>query len=164
MLSVCMKRLTASTYFLFFFQAEDGIRDLYVTGVQTCALPILPATELVLVEQAEVEEAGDGGLAVREQDRVPKLRGLVDDAGFAVPIECRHGMHVVLAAVVVTPLVGRRNRLEAVLHVPDAHAAGPGHGLRRSLERGLKDVHQRFVVALSNEIGVLVQDPGRLGG
>src|SRR5690349_22958945 len=28
----------------FFFQAEDGIRDLYVTGVQTCALPIsLPA-------------------------------------------------------------------------------------------------------------------------
>src|SRR6266496_3795333 len=26
----------------FFFQAEDGIRRLYVTGVQTCALPILP--------------------------------------------------------------------------------------------------------------------------
>src|SRR5690349_24377646 len=25
---------------LFFFQAEDGIRVLYVTGVQTCALPI----------------------------------------------------------------------------------------------------------------------------
>src|SRR5438874_148939 len=29
----------ANCYF-FFFQAEDGIRDLYVTGVQTCALPI----------------------------------------------------------------------------------------------------------------------------
>src|SRR5690349_22671389 len=27
---------------VFFFQAEDGIRDLYVTGVQTCALPIYP--------------------------------------------------------------------------------------------------------------------------
>src|SRR5206468_8235748 len=26
---------------VFFFQAEDGIRDLIVTGVQTCALPIL---------------------------------------------------------------------------------------------------------------------------
>src|SRR6266496_4554159 len=25
---------------VFVFQAEDGIRDLYVTGVQTCALPI----------------------------------------------------------------------------------------------------------------------------
>src|SRR5438874_12399784 len=29
-------------FFFFFFQAEDGIRDLYVTGVQTCALPIWP--------------------------------------------------------------------------------------------------------------------------
>src|SRR5688572_32652922 len=28
---------------LFFFQAEDGIRDLTVTGVQTCALPICVA-------------------------------------------------------------------------------------------------------------------------
>src|SRR2546430_11546900 len=27
-------------YYFFFFQAEDGIRDLTVTGVQTCALPI----------------------------------------------------------------------------------------------------------------------------
>src|SRR2546427_13310395 len=27
----------------FFFQAEDGIRDLTVTGVQTCALPISPS-------------------------------------------------------------------------------------------------------------------------
>src|SRR2546430_8965663 len=30
-------------FFFFFFQAEDGIRDLTVTGVQTCALPILRA-------------------------------------------------------------------------------------------------------------------------
>src|SRR4051794_41200671 len=29
------------TAFFFFFQAEDGIRDGRVTGVQTCALPIL---------------------------------------------------------------------------------------------------------------------------
>src|SRR5207249_8483549 len=28
-------------FFFFFFQAEDGIRDRNVTGVQTCALPIL---------------------------------------------------------------------------------------------------------------------------
>src|SRR5438874_12231063 len=32
--------MAAVTYCFFFFQAEDGIRDLYVTGVQTCALPI----------------------------------------------------------------------------------------------------------------------------
>src|SRR5256885_187289 len=28
---------------IFFFQAEDGIRDYKVTGVQTCALPIYPS-------------------------------------------------------------------------------------------------------------------------
>src|SRR6266511_4903029 len=27
-------------FYIFFFQAEDGIRDFHVTGVQTCALPI----------------------------------------------------------------------------------------------------------------------------
>src|SRR5690606_40155479 len=30
----------------FFFQAEDGIRDFHVTGVQTCALPIFTARAL----------------------------------------------------------------------------------------------------------------------
>src|SRR3712207_7174093 len=32
--------------FFFFFQAEDGIRDIGVTGVQTCALPISSITML----------------------------------------------------------------------------------------------------------------------
>src|SRR5437773_6765378 len=31
------------SFFFFFFQAEDGIRDRDVTGVQTCALPISTA-------------------------------------------------------------------------------------------------------------------------
>ena len=35
--------LTIWYVFYFFFQAEDGIRDYKVTGVQTCALPIWPA-------------------------------------------------------------------------------------------------------------------------
>src|SRR2546422_2574200 len=36
--------LSALISFFFFFQAEDGIRDVAVTGVQTCALPISPRT------------------------------------------------------------------------------------------------------------------------
>ena len=36
---LCM--LGTENFYFFFFQAEDGIRDLIVTGVQTCALPIL---------------------------------------------------------------------------------------------------------------------------
>src|SRR2546426_3679895 len=35
-------------YFFFFFQAEDGIRDYKVTGVQTCALPISAFASSVL--------------------------------------------------------------------------------------------------------------------
>src|SRR5256885_11271256 len=34
--------------FFFFFQAEDGIRDYKVTGVQTCALPILQRVTLAV--------------------------------------------------------------------------------------------------------------------
>src|SRR6266436_6886900 len=35
-----MYSYSRQTVFFFFFQAEDGIRDVAVTGVQTCALPI----------------------------------------------------------------------------------------------------------------------------
>src|SRR5205807_5899286 len=36
-------------YISFFFQAEDGIRDYKVTGVQTCALPILASSVCLYV-------------------------------------------------------------------------------------------------------------------
>src|SRR5580692_6294262 len=45
MLSKFSGRL-CSFWFFFFFQAEDGIRDLTVTGVQTCALPISGKTKV----------------------------------------------------------------------------------------------------------------------
>src|SRR5229473_7278334 len=44
-------------YVFFFFQAEDGIRDKLVTGVQTCALPIS--------ERAKMVEAGGDDLIVK---------------------------------------------------------------------------------------------------
>src|SRR2546421_447880 len=40
-------------YLFFFFQAEDGIRDLIVTGVQTCALPICDQRALARREQVD---------------------------------------------------------------------------------------------------------------
>src|SRR6266540_6161442 len=40
--------------FFFFFQAEDGIRDRDVTGVQTCALPICPVAVRVEPYPAKV--------------------------------------------------------------------------------------------------------------
>src|SRR5438270_13930289 len=44
----------------FFFQAEDGIRDLTVTGVQTCALP-LPYRERLERELAVICQMGFAG-------------------------------------------------------------------------------------------------------
>src|SRR2546426_3234480 len=37
---ICERKIAVCGFFFFFFQAEDGIRDYKVTGVQTCALPI----------------------------------------------------------------------------------------------------------------------------
>src|SRR3712207_7435978 len=48
----------------FFFQAEDGIRDIGVTGVQTCALPILPLPPELLGVR------GAGGRALRHTARL----------------------------------------------------------------------------------------------
>src|SRR6266498_5488822 len=48
--------LTAAFRFFFFFQAEDGIRDADVTGVQTCALPILGYQPTLADEMGELQE------------------------------------------------------------------------------------------------------------
>src|SRR3989442_77455 len=52
--------------FFFFFQAEDGIRDADVTGVQTCALPICAAAGAAPVDSAHgrllgTDHQGHGG-------------------------------------------------------------------------------------------------------
>src|SRR5690606_40049133 len=49
-------------FFFFFFQAEDGIRDFHVTGVQTCALPISPLDlpRHPRLEQRAGADVGDG--------------------------------------------------------------------------------------------------------
>src|SRR5699024_11866093 len=55
-LVLCVSCCGWSAWSCFFFQAEDGIRDRNVTGVQTCALPILmffkapPSSDLVGIE------------------------------------------------------------------------------------------------------------------
>src|SRR3712207_4527366 len=42
--------LRKEKYYVYFFKAEDGIRDIGVTGVQTCALPISEIAELEATE------------------------------------------------------------------------------------------------------------------
>src|SRR3712207_7824943 len=61
----------------FFFQAEDGIRDIGVTGVQTCALPILSDYENRLVLTPEATS-----ILVRNGHRVCVETGAGDAAKF----------------------------------------------------------------------------------
>src|SRR5690349_21945857 len=65
-----------SSLFFFFFQAEDGIRDLYVTGVQTCALPIslLPRQLLLRRLQARIARHPSGASPVRSRGRAARFR------------------------------------------------------------------------------------------
>src|SRR3712207_8249688 len=55
----------------FFFQAEDGIRDIGVTGVQTCALPISPRVMNGLSEYWPAEKRM--GKPIRTTTRSPAL-------------------------------------------------------------------------------------------
>src|SRR5256885_5073538 len=48
-------------HLFFFFQAEDGIRDYKVTGVQTCALPILAGMALACFGLASTAKADPKG-------------------------------------------------------------------------------------------------------
>src|SRR5690554_6965014 len=56
----------------FFFQAEDGIRDADVTGVQTCALPIFLHPEVLLLRFQLLPAAGAGAGGRSEERRVGK--------------------------------------------------------------------------------------------
>src|SRR5260370_16337801 len=49
----------------FFFQAEDGIRDSSVTGVQTCALPI---SELLAILQKTVRESPEFNQGISKEE------------------------------------------------------------------------------------------------
>src|SRR2546426_1807146 len=58
-----------SCSFFFFFQAEDGIRDYKVTGVQTCALPISRPSPGERLLEAQLPAAGVLGLQIGVADR-----------------------------------------------------------------------------------------------
>src|SRR6266403_5218287 len=86
--------------FFFFFQAEDGIRDLYVTGVQTCALPISPfATRVATLEPLAMNVSlypvdGELPTLVGATDPATVLEILRDalpgaNATPFVPVQCR---------------------------------------------------------------------------
>src|SRR3989441_7650104 len=74
---------------VFFFQAEDGIRDLTVTG-ETCALPISRAEQQAAERVRVAADFGVDDGAVLEVDRpgvVPHLGGNAQHAGLPAQVE-----------------------------------------------------------------------------
>src|SRR2546430_11704790 len=118
-----------SWYLFFFFQAEDGIRDLTVTGVQTCALPISVHAYLGGVSywaKGRSRERQDELIDASEQ-----VVGLYSDGaqiGFARAVDCDAAGFVYLADVYV--LDEHRGRGLGVELVREIVQNGPFAGRR----------------------------------
>src|SRR5947209_19452114 len=115
-------------FFFFFFQAEDGIRDIGVTGVQTCALPILERA-LPFREGEEVHVEIVEPHMYRPGDAVAKVDGYI--------IAVRGATAYVGQKLLVR--IEQVGRVEAEASLVDAPPADPGDsdgdGLERSEER-----------------------------
>src|SRR5205809_7913424 len=70
-----------SLFFLFFFQAEDGIRDVAVTGVQTCALPISSFGEHGLLLPKLPAETSLEAVAVQSDGKIVVAGDVADNSG-----------------------------------------------------------------------------------
>src|SRR2546430_13432163 len=66
---------SASQRYFFLFQAEDGIRDLTVTGVQTCALPIFGLVTQLVEEARELLQGDEDDRELAAQKLVQAKRG-----------------------------------------------------------------------------------------
>src|SRR5256885_7763281 len=102
----------------FFFQAEDGIRDYKVTGVQTCALPIWRCPfGSVGVEQQTPAVLGRLGERAREliEGAVVELRRHVDQAG--------HTAESLPSRWSLSPVAPRCVTLRAPIRVPSRSAS-----------------------------------------
>src|SRR5258708_17653947 len=87
------RRGRSSALLFFFFQAEDGIRDDLVTGVQTCALPIYAPTDFGLaprLHRTQIPILKANPKSVGACDGKTNASILLPIAGRSIPIEpCR---------------------------------------------------------------------------
>src|SRR5690606_39733607 len=70
------------------FQAEDGIRDFHVTGVQTCALPISPAVESSLASSICLMSCSRRSLAATSSSTSLRRRLLLANSGSEKALGC----------------------------------------------------------------------------
>src|SRR3712207_861329 len=118
----------------FFFQAEDGIRDIGVTGVQTCALPISGADLSNLVNEAALLAARTGKKEITQ-------------------IELEEGiMRVVAGPEKKTRVMGEKERLVTAYH--EMGHAIVGHFLEHA-----DPVHKISIISRGQALGYTISLP-----
>src|SRR5437868_15518662 len=106
-------------FFFFFFQAEDGIRDRNVTGVQTCALPILTRSGQACAASSILVVVVGGASLLRMPGLIVLFLGLLSVALAAVVAKigrasCRERGVVLVAVGASMSKVDLARRLEAL--------------------------------------------------
>src|SRR5437764_11702067 len=118
----------------FFFQAEDGIRDTSVTGVQTCALPI----------------SEDGDEIIYPNPGFPIYESMINYVGAkAVPIQLREEMDFRLDVGELSRLINDRTKL-IILNSPQ----NPTGGVltKKDIDGIARAIGDRDIMVLSDEI------------
>src|SRR5260221_13434875 len=126
----CLSRSRVLWLFFFFFQAEDGIRDHCVTGVQTCALPIswnVNSARLDPADSIDIPRADQPAILAnwrRENLLEDLLNGIISLAGagsmlkktrLAIDAPCSKQLNITASAV-------RRNCAPQCVDTPAAHS------------------------------------------
>src|SRR2546425_8682647 len=145
-------------FFFFFFQAEDGIRDKLVTGVQTCALPIFNDLRAAV---HLLPGYGERAFVVPAQDQLGK-RGRAGDVGpfpDVYEVRVRADGHRLEAAQARIQLDGRRDMRRPIpdslgncLDVGWRGPATPAHDVEPASLRELPEIGR-------HDLGRLVAAP-----
>src|SRR2546429_2682429 len=139
--------------FCFFFQAEDGIRDVAVTGVQTCALPISTEAESKNHDSAMIDSGVLQYRSWRNHDSWTRLRWRVGrarnaasphlsfrDQAIAVLLRWERGAESEERSV--PPRQGRHHSFHAGQrpHLPDGHSGDHRHATIQHVPKRVHDL------------------------
>src|SRR6266446_890986 len=110
-------------FFFFFFQAEDGIRDYKVTGVQTCALPIARGDEARLPSVRQREGARRGVELPRRRAAAPRAAVCAEGRADRQVADARRRQSAVAAADALQERAAEvQGRRQAIPADPDQRA------------------------------------------
>src|SRR2546427_1892977 len=143
--------------FFFFFQAEDGIRDLTVTGVQTCALPI--STPDLVVARLRLQLPEDLRAEVEASDSVKIL--VAGQRGMGKTTELRR-LEALLGGGEIVPVFVQFGAQESITHPMLIRAMG--HTLRDGVGEKLSTkVTTRFESLFAEQTEVIEVEEGSEG-